>query len=223
MAIIFVLLKDKEMAVKKAKAENDATTEEKIKNAARVVFLKKGYAATRTRDIAEEAGINLALLNYYFRSKEKLFDIIMMEIIKKFLSSIGSVFNDEKTTIEDKIETLVHHYIDLLTQHPDIPLFILSELRAKPNELVSKMGIKEILMKSFFLKQFEQAIKEKRIQPMHPLHFIMNLMGMTVFPFIASPLLKGIGELDEKNFNDLMQQRKTLVPKWIETIMKTEG
>jgi AcrR family transcriptional regulator len=211
------------MAVKKAKAENDATTEEKIKNAARVVFLKKGYAATRTRDIAEEAGINLALLNYYFRSKEKLFDIIMMEIIKKFLSSIESVFNDEQTTIENKIETLVHHYINLLTQHPNIPLFILSELRAKPNELVSKMGIKEILMKSFFLKQFEQAIKEKKIVPMHPLHFIMNLMGMTVFPFIASPLLKGIGELDERNFNDLMQQRKTLVPKWIETIMKTEN
>jgi AcrR family transcriptional regulator len=63
------------MAKKKEVKALDTTTEAKIKNAARVVFHKKGFAATRTRDIAEEAGINLALLNYYFRSKEKLFEI----------------------------------------------------------------------------------------------------------------------------------------------------
>jgi AcrR family transcriptional regulator len=72
------------MAVKKVKKELDTTTEAKIKAAARVVFHKKGFAATRTRDIAEEAGINLALLNYYFRSKEKLFDIIMWRPCKVF-------------------------------------------------------------------------------------------------------------------------------------------
>ncbi len=63
----------------KAEIEINASTEEKIKEAARRVFTQKGYAATRTRDIAEESGLNLALINYYFRSKEKLFDIIMLE------------------------------------------------------------------------------------------------------------------------------------------------
>ena len=66
----------------KTKPAADPSTEEKIKIAARSVFHKKGYAATRTRDIAEEAGINLALLNYYFRSKEKLIDIIMTETMQ---------------------------------------------------------------------------------------------------------------------------------------------
>ena len=64
---------------------NDLSTEEKIKNSARAVFHRKGFAAARTRDIAQEAGINLALLNYYFRSKEKLFNIVMLEAFQSFL------------------------------------------------------------------------------------------------------------------------------------------
>src|ERR1700740_358677 len=97
---------------------DDPSTEEKIKNAARVIFHKKGYAATRTRDIAEEAGINLALLNYYFRSKEKLFDIIMAESLHDFRKHITTALNDEKTSLENKIETFVSNYIDLLINQP---------------------------------------------------------------------------------------------------------
>jgi len=64
----------KVMATKKINKELDTSTEAKIKAAARVVFHKNGFAATRTRDIAEEAGINLALLNYYFRSKQNHYE-----------------------------------------------------------------------------------------------------------------------------------------------------
>src|ERR1700752_4460056 len=134
----------------------DSSTEEKIKNAARIIFHKKGYAATRTRDIAEEAGINLALLNYYFRSKEKLFDIIVLESLHDFRQNIESVFNDEKTSLENKIETLVSNYIDLLINQPDIPLFILSELRNDPQAVISKMNPMGALMNSYFIKQFQQ-------------------------------------------------------------------
>jgi len=76
------------MSQEKITPKIDTNTETKIKNAARVVFHKKGFAATRTRDIAEEADINLALLNYYFRSKQKLFDLIMFETMHGFLQSI---------------------------------------------------------------------------------------------------------------------------------------
>src|SRR5436853_3194781 len=110
------------MTIKKTKPKSDTTTEAKIKNAARAVFHKKGFAGTRTRDIAEEAGINLALLNYYFRSKEKLFDIIMLESLHGFVQSLTDVFNNEKTSLENKVETLVSNYIDLLIEQHDIPL-----------------------------------------------------------------------------------------------------
>jgi len=208
------------MKSSKVKPAVDPSTEEKIKNAARVIFHSKGYAATRTRDIADEAGINLALLNYYFRSKEKLFDMIMLESLQGFRQSLAGVFNNEKTSLENKIETLVSNYIDLLIDQPDIPLFVLSELRTHPQKLVSKMNGKEFLLNSAFIKQFQQAVKEGKIAPIHPLHFIMNLIGMVVFPFVGSPMLKNAGDLKQEDFNELMQQRKVLIPKWLQAISK---
>ncbi len=210
------------MKTNKTKHINDTTTEVKIKNAASIVFHKKGFSATRTRDIAEEAGINLALLNYYFRSKEKLFDIIMQESMQGFFKSLKEVLNNDKTSLENKIETLVNNYIDLLTANPDIPLFLLNELRRNPDKLISKMGMKEILMESYFIKQFQQGIKKGMVAPFNPIHFMMNLMGMTIFPFIASPVMKGLGDLSDKNFDELMMQRKSLIPKWIEAQLKTK-
>lgn len=214
------------MVVKKKKGKganttpaNDATTEEKIKQAARVVFQKKGFAATRTRDIAQEAGINLALLNYYFRSKQKLFELIMFETLNSFLQFIKLVLNDEKLTLEKKIDAVVSSYIDKLTERPDLPLFILSELRSHPQILIDRMEIKGFIMKSHFAKQLRQGISEGKIADIHPFHFIINIMGMTVFPFLGSPLLKAAGGISDKKFIELMIERKKLVPQWIKLIL----
>src|SRR6478672_4764053 len=98
----------------KETGSKDISTEDKIKEAARVVFTQKGYAATRTRDIAEEAGINLALLNYYFRSKEKLFQQVMSENIQKLFGIILPIVNDASTKLETKIDLIATAYIDLL-------------------------------------------------------------------------------------------------------------
>ena len=193
----------------------------KIKDAARIVFHKKGYAATRTRDIAEESGINLALINYYFRSKEKLFNLIMLETMQAFLQSVSEVFNNESTTLEFKIETLAIRYIDLLTENPDIPLFLLSESRSRPDDLVSKIGMKKIVMKSHFIKQFQQGVMEGKIAGIHPFHYLMNLMSLIVFPFAARPIIRGLGDLSQKEFEKLMQERKSLIPVWMNAILKT--
>src|SRR5690349_22519623 len=107
------------MAVRKKKTDNSLSTEDKIKEAARKVFTQKGYAATRTRDIAEEAGINLALLNYYFRSKEKLFEIVILEKMHILLGKIGPAMMDERTSIEQKVEQIAEHYINTLVANPD--------------------------------------------------------------------------------------------------------
>jgi AcrR family transcriptional regulator len=206
----------------KSKLVVDPSTEEKIKNAARIIFHQKGYAGTKTRDIAEEAGINLALLNYYFRSKEKLFGIIMVESLQSFRLSMMDVINNEKTSLENKIETIVNNYINLLIDEPDIPLFILSELRSNPAVLISKIDPKKTLLNSYFSKQYQLKVQEGKIVQTDPIHFIMNLVGMIVFPFIASPLLKNIGGLTQDQFNELMTQRKILIPKWIKMILKAK-
>jgi AcrR family transcriptional regulator len=198
----------------------DTTTEEKIRNAARSLFHKKGFAATRTREIAEEAGINLALLNYYFRSKKKLFDIIMLESMKEFLLSLTDVVNDRKTSLERKIEILAGNYIDLLIEQPEIPLFVLSELRTNPEEFISRMNLKKFIMESYFFSQVKQNIAEGKIKSANPLHFFMNIMSLIVFPFISSPILLNLGDMKQDDFNTLMHQRKALIPLWIGAMMK---
>ncbi len=210
------------MAKSKEVKTLDTTTEEKIKAAARVVFHKKGYAATRTRDIAEEAGINLALLNYYFRSKEKLFDIIMFETIFGFMQNMAMVMNDEKSSLEKKVERIAFNYIDFITKEPNIPIFMLSELRNNAGRLLEKLPIKQLVMNSAFFKQHQEAVAKGKIAEPNPLHFLMNLLSLVVFPFIAEPLLKGIGGLNNTQFNKLMQERKKLIPVWIKAMMKAK-
>lgn len=193
------------------------TTEEKIKKAAGKLFIEKGFAATRTRDIAAEAGINLALLNYYFRSKEKLFDVVMEESLQLFLGGLEEILNNVNTVLKDKIAGISVHYIDLLKSHPDLPLFILTEIRANPSRLEANLNVKEMLKESNFYKQLE-ATTQKKVEPMH---FIMNLLGLLVFPFISSPVLRGLNEQGKAEFDQLMEERKHWVPIWVETMLKT--
>jgi len=204
------------MAKKDTEKEADSSTEEKIREAARVVFMKKGFAATRTRDIAEEAGINLALLNYYFRSKEKLFELVMFEKFQKFFGIIVSVAHDSSLSLDKKVELFVNNYIDLLTENPDLPIFVLSEIRDKPERFVSTTQLKTLLAESSFIKQ----LREKR-DDINPLQFIISLLGLTVVPFLMRPLLLASGALDEKAFTGIVEERRIWIKKWFNAFLKT--
>ena len=94
----------------------ELTTEQKIVEAARKIFTQKGYAATKTRDIAEEAGINLALLNYYFGSKENLFKQIVTEKFEDLFGLMSPILSNKNITLEEKIQTLVKNYTNLLIE-----------------------------------------------------------------------------------------------------------
>ena len=198
----------------------NASAEDKIKEAARKVFTQKGYAATRTRDIAEESGLNLALINYYFRSKEKLFDIIMVENIQMFLHSIMDTLNDRETTLKEKISVLAVHYIDMLIGNPQMPIFILNEINTNPQKLVDKIGFDIDKKDLYIVKQWKELAKKEGIK-IHPVHIIMNVISMTIFPFIAGPLLRNRSGLTLDEFNKLMEERKKLIPVWIGAIIKS--
>lgn len=204
------------MAKKKTVA-TDISTEEKIKEAARKVFTQKGYAATRTRDIAEEAGINLALLNYYFRSKEKLFGEVMLEKIQQLFGILLPILNDPASSLEAKVELIVSNYIDMITKNPDLPIFVLSELKGHTAALKNVLPIDKIIPHTPFFKQLVEQRPD-----INPLHFLMNILGMTVFPFIAMPVFDAIGIMSKKNFEMMIQERKTLVPIWVKAMLKAK-
>ena len=199
-------------------SEKDPTTEEKIKEAARKVFQKKGYAGTRTRDIADEAGVNLALLNYYFRSKEKLFDLIMGETMQLFFQSMKGLINNENTTLDEKLQDLTNRYIDLLSTQPELPIFILNEIQMNPKWLSERMGLQQVVIGSFILKQFRNDLNIKDIPDSALLQLIVNIIGLLVFPFIGKPLLKEIFNLSDEQFQAMMNDRKKMIPIWVQSM-----
>lgn len=135
---------------------------------------------------------------------------------------MAALFNAEQNTFDEKVESFVSNYLDFLTEQPDLPLFVLSELRSNPSGFISKIDIKQMLMKSHFIKQFQEEVKKGKIAPMHPLHFLMNMVGMILFPFIGRPILSHLGDLKEQDFMELMQQRKKLIPQWIKMMYKVK-
>ncbi len=209
---------ENQMAKTKDIVELDASTEEKIKSAARTVFLKKGYAATRTREIADEANINLALLNYYFRSKEKLFEMILHETLIGFIEDITSIMNDENTSLEKKIEMFTSNYIDFITREPGLPIFLLSELRDNSSAFFDKITVKNILLDTAFHRQYDEAYLKGKITEANPFHFLLNLMSLIIFPFIGKSILQKFGEMTETQFKTMIEERKRMIPLWIKAM-----
>nr|WP_199000317.1 TetR/AcrR family transcriptional regulator [Flavobacterium sp. ASV13] len=199
-----------------APKSKDASTEEKIKEAARTVFTQKGYSATRTRDIAEEAGINLALLNYYFRSKEKLFELVMAEKVAKLFGVIAPIVNNEKTSLDEKVVLIVDAYIEMLTQNPGLPLFVLSEIRNNPEHFGNRIQAGKLLTESYFVKQ----LMEKK-PDIHPFHFVLNILSMSIFPFIAKPVLESAGVMTSTQLSDFTEERKTLIVQWFKAMINS--
>lgn len=204
------------MAKKSSIKQLDTSTEEKIKRAAKTVFTQKGYAAARTRDIAEEAGINLALLNYYFRSKERLFHIVMLESLQTFFYSMIIVLNDDKLSFEEKVHGFVDRYISLFQQQPELPFFVVSEVNNHPEIFLKEMGVKEVIFRSSFFKELQERVsKNKNLKGVHPIQFMINIVSMVIFPFVGAPMIRMVGQMKQKDFDGLMEQRKQLVPKWV--------
>ncbi len=194
----------------------ELSTEEKIMEAASKVFTEKGYTGTRTRDIAEEAGINLALLNYYFRSKEKLFQKVMLLKFRELFSEILPILTDEKTTLEHKIDKASETYFNILSNNPTLPLFVISEVQKNSADIRNRFPIEQVLKDSSIIRQI-QAVKPES----NPFHYLFNFLGMTVFPFIAKPLFMSFELMDEDSFRKFVAERRILVPQWIKILLNT--
>ena len=163
------------------------TTEEKILEAAKNVFVTKGMEGARMQEIANEAGINKALLHYYFRSKERLFEAIFSEIIKFAFPKLTQILLSD-TGIITKIEQVVDAYIDLLIKHPFIPAFIIKELNRDPSSLF-KMVVKFGVNPQIVFDHIQEAMNRGEIVQMKPQHLIANIISMCIFPFAARPII----------------------------------
>jgi len=203
--------------VKKIKRDS---AQERILTAAKKVFLVKGMAGARMQDIADEAGINKALLHYYFRNKEKLFETIFKEASGQFFPKITDII-DSDIPLFQKIERFCSEYINMMQQNAYLPLFVLNEVTKEPKRFKEKILKNRELPFSKFVVQIEAEIKKKKIKPVNPGQLFLNMISLCIFPFIAKPMWMLASGIDEIHFNFFMEQRKTEVPKLIiESIKK---
>jgi len=190
-------------------------TEQKILAAARSIFITNGMMGARMQDIADKAGINKALLHYYFSTKEKLFEMIFLEEGQKFFPKINMIF-DSDLPLFDKIERFTEEYLDEIRENPYLPLFVINEINRQPDKFLKKMWSKNNLPRpDKFLLQIDKEVKKGTIHPVSPVHLLLNILSMCVFPFMAKPMFMQIIGLDELQFRLLIEQRKKEIPKFI--------
>lgn len=193
----------------------EAGSEQRIKEAARTLFLQHGYAATTVRAIAKASGANVALVNYYFRSKENLFTTVMLEHLQAFVAGLVPIIDDRSTTLDEKVQTIVERYVTMLRLQPELPLFVLSALRSNPEQLTGSAALRHTLMSSHLFEQITTTIAASTTPTLHPMHFFMNVLGMTVFPFASKPFYRQVIGMDDAEFDRLMQERIAMIPQWI--------
>lgn len=196
-------------------AQKNIPAQEKILEAARKVFTTRGMAGARMQDIADEAGINKALLHYYFRDKEKLFELVFLEEAQKFFPKINTIFQSDNTLFE-KIEAFVEEYITEMQENPYLPWFVMNEINRDPDQFMYKIwGKKNLPNTSKFLMQIDKEVKKGTIKRINPLHLLMNLLSMTIFPFVARPMMQRNLGMTELQFKAAMEDRKKEIPKFI--------
>ena len=186
-------------------------TEAQILEAAKKVFLRKGFDGARMQEIADEAKINKSMLHYYFRSKEFLFERIMRESLEIMFPTLMMTIGGEGTVIE-KAEALVDAYTHNIISNPHIPMFVMYELSRNRVDFMEKMKEKMEMIgqpKGFFnqiLTEQEQGI----LKIIPPEQVLINIISLIVFPFLAKPMLKGIFHLSDEKYTDMMIGRKAI-------------
>jgi TetR/AcrR family transcriptional regulator len=200
----------------------EKVTEKLILDAAMKVFTQHGFDGSRTEDIAKEAGINRALLHYYYRDKQTMFDMIFEERFKEFFGGIFKIFSSDMALLE-KIKLLIDHEITMLLKHPDLARFIIVEVANKPERLIEhgqKLGINPRVFIETFEKQLAIEIKSGHIKPIHARQLLMNIMSLCIYPFVAQPIIRTMMQLDKASFNDMMEARKKEVYDFIMNALK---
>ncbi len=190
------------------------TTEEKIFNAARVVFQKKGFSGARMQEIADEAGINKAMLHYCFKNKQLLFEAVFMKAFSQLAPQVNLIFTSNESIFE-KIRQFTHSYISFVIDHPFLPQFIIQEMNNNPEFVMQFLNHENRPNPNLMIAQIELEIAAGIIKPIDPKQLLLDIFSLTVFPFAAQMMVKGIIQISDAEFNQMMEERKTSIAEQI--------
>ena len=199
-------------------AEN---TKLSILEAAKKVFTSRGYSGARMQEIADEAKINKAMLHYYFKTKEKLFSVILEDTMAMIMDKFGQALESEGTVIK-KIEKIIEVYISNIRENPHVPIFVLHELSQNRLQFLNTVKNKIHHLPNFleFFQQIQEEQDKGLIKPVPPMHLLLNVMSMCIFPFIVKPVFCNIIEIPEEQFDMMMMQRVEVVTDFVKSALE---
>jgi AcrR family transcriptional regulator len=183
------------------------STENQILIAAREVFIVKGFEGTRMQEIADHAGINKALLHYYFRSKEKLFEAVFSEVAANLFPAMRQLLEAE-LGIREKLTFFIKIYLKALHENPFIPSFVINTLNSNTESFlkyIKKAGIKPLLLQ----KQIDEEAARGVIRAIKAEHLVVNIIALCVFPFVARPIVQNIFEMNDEEYQAYLSARES--------------
>jgi AcrR family transcriptional regulator len=202
--------------------ETDNQTRDRIFKAASDIFEEKGYDGARMQEIADRAGINKALLHYYFRTKELLFAAVFRVLLRKMFEKIFSIFMED-ISFKDKIRKFFDQHIEILIKNPRLPIFLLNEISHNPGLVEGIHGTLPLdQLRSTVFQMHAKEMKGYGIKKDDMPQLIMTIVSLSVFPFAARDVIRMmIPEVaDNKKFIAFMRERKEFAADFVITALK---
>ena len=188
--------------------EKKDQTEYIIKETAKKLFFKEGKFNATTQEIADEAGVNRTLINYYFRSRNNLFKIVFEEAKKIEVSKTESIM-DSNLNFKDKISNFIDFSLEMNLEFPYLESYIVSQInQGIPYQ---REHIKEQTIE--FFKNVEKAMDEGIIDRMEPIQFLLNMISLINFPMAMRPLIQENLKISEEDYKRILKERKEIILK----------
>jgi TetR/AcrR family transcriptional regulator len=205
----------------KIMTETDKQTEEKIFDAAVIVFVEKGMDGARMQDIADRASINKSLLHYYYRSKDKLFDAVFQKIAGKVFEKFAPVF-DQNLTLEEKIRFFYKEHLSFMAENPRLPSFVLNEINRNPariRKIIKSMDFNKLLM--MLEEQHGDELRMYNITSKSIPQIMTTIVSISVFPFAARGIIQTILENIGMDFDSYIEERKEFAADFVISALKS--
>lgn len=189
----------------------ECLTEEHIKQRAKVLFFTTGIFDASTQEIADFAGVNRTLVNYYFRSKKNLFHLVYTEIISEMRANFAAIYVSD-VTFREKVEALIDYTIEFREMYPFLEIFNIQETGKLNNRMETLLRPTSMEETGLFLKEIEEEMKKGTIPVYEPVNFLINLMSLISFPIVMKPVFREIFCIStEEQYQKIYNQRKGMV------------
>ena len=189
----------------------EQSMEQTILEVAERLFLEKGFALTSTTEIAKNVGCNQALVHYYFRTKDNLFNTIFEQKFRMLFENMYASQNFGNISFSEKVRHAVESHFDLLTKNPKLPLLVATELSRLPENLKNLRNKLQTVPFELFTKlnnELQQEIAEGRARKIELMDIIITMVTLNAGLFMLLPIANGIMQLDEEQTKELLAHRR---------------